>query len=428
MGKPLQCAKCSKSVGWAESVVRDDSVYHRDCFRCAGCNKKLDRGSGLKDHGDYFCRSCHNKQYGPMGFNKGVVKSQAVMKRVTMNVQPPFAYVATSKENRTLGEQKEDDKKLHEFDVAMFAGESVAELKKYLEEGGCNTSAWTEQTFRDLLEHIKLGKCELGLDVEGKALRVATYAKVFIYDEAKNLVLFNPLNSHELTDFVSDVRARMKKESEPLQKVLGDLEAKASKNGFEVKNDNMYGAVAATLNLGGKVDAGNVKVTPVEIPGALIFETTFSPFKETPRDAAARVLSWRFNLSNVTGRIFSKVVPKRVKNQESTHYPGLRSEYYVHQVLLNSEFIVPLQKVVPVDQVTPVGLDEVTNSGINTHWYVWLGKSQDGKATITQLKGLYEQNAKVKNLVGKVEFDGPAAQRLGELLAEEAGFLDLWTK
>lgn len=450
--KPMRCIVCTKIVGWAEAVHRDDKVFHRDCFKCGGCSKKLARGQGLRKGDDYFCNNCHGKDMGPMGFSKGVVKKKEVMHRVQMNMQPRFAHVSTrfQKENKSTegepwwkgtgatktnddsGAKKKKKKKakeetppegdmIHEFDVAIYEGDTVEELKEYLTNGNVDHSNWGTTILRELQEQVDSGKCEVGLDVDGTALRVASVAKVFVYDEHNDLLLFNPVNSFESHTFTKPTKSAQMLKMSPFQQAVGDAQG-IKIEGHKPKARNYNGK-------GGNRVYGNnnkKKSENVEIPSCMVFETTFSPFKETPRDAAARVCSWRFSLKMMTGRVFSKVIPMKEKVYESTHFPGLKSEYHVHHVRINPEFIVPMQKALPVDSVSPVVLKQVTNTGVNTHWYCWIKASDAPSAMVNNLSALYGKSEKVKSLVGDADFSGDMAKAIGKFMKEEADLLGLW--
>ncbi|KAJ7058262.1 LIM-domain-containing protein [Mycena amicta] len=69
-GDNPKCAKCTKSVYFAEQVKAVGKVYHRNCLRCVECNALLD-SNRLRDHdGEPVCASCHTKLHGPQGLRK----------------------------------------------------------------------------------------------------------------------------------------------------------------------------------------------------------------------------------------------------------------------------------------------------------------------------------------------------------------------
>ncbi|KAJ7233386.1 hypothetical protein C8J57DRAFT_1382287 [Mycena rebaudengoi] len=64
------CAKCGKSVYFAEQVKAVSKIWHKLCLRCTECNSSLD-SNRLRDHdGDPFCGRCHSKLYGKGGLDK----------------------------------------------------------------------------------------------------------------------------------------------------------------------------------------------------------------------------------------------------------------------------------------------------------------------------------------------------------------------
>jgi len=69
-GKP--CKRCSKSVYSAEE--RKDSeggFWHKECFACKECGKKLDSTTLNMHEAEIYCKPCYGKQYGPKGYGYG---------------------------------------------------------------------------------------------------------------------------------------------------------------------------------------------------------------------------------------------------------------------------------------------------------------------------------------------------------------------
>lgn len=302
-----------------------------------------------------------------------------------------------------------------QYDVAVYNGTRVSDLKRYLTKGNVDFSRWSEKTLKELQDQIRGGKCELGLDSQGNAFRVANVSKVFLFDRVNGWLLYNPVNSLEDREFVSATKTSNHQKCANLQSALT-----RSRQAHE--GELYYDGIADELMFG----KSRKPSKNVEIPSSFIFQTTFSPVRENPREAAARVLSWRFGLKNVTGRIFSSDVPMTRTKSESSHFPGLKSEYHVHHVKLSQEYIIPLQKVIEVGGMTAMTLDEVTNTGINTHWYCWIRADDPADEMIKSLRELYKFNPKVKNLVGDADFQGEMAQAVGMFMKEEADHLDVW--
>ncbi|GBG29732.1 LIM and SH3 domain protein 1 [Hondaea fermentalgiana] len=50
-----ECNKCGKTVGFAERLTALDAVWHKDCFRCNECNKRLNKGEFADSDGVAYC-------------------------------------------------------------------------------------------------------------------------------------------------------------------------------------------------------------------------------------------------------------------------------------------------------------------------------------------------------------------------------------
>ncbi|KAJ7468509.1 hypothetical protein FB451DRAFT_1256461 [Mycena latifolia] len=65
-----RCARCAKSVFFAEQVKAVGKIWHKGCLRCTECSTLLD-SNRLRDHdGEPLCARCHTKLHGPQGLNK----------------------------------------------------------------------------------------------------------------------------------------------------------------------------------------------------------------------------------------------------------------------------------------------------------------------------------------------------------------------
>ncbi|KAJ7248895.1 hypothetical protein B0H12DRAFT_1123229 [Mycena haematopus] len=70
VGDNPKCARCTKSVFFAEQVKAVGKIYHKGCLRCTECNTLLD-SNRLRDHdGEPLCVHCHTKLHGPQGLKK----------------------------------------------------------------------------------------------------------------------------------------------------------------------------------------------------------------------------------------------------------------------------------------------------------------------------------------------------------------------
>ncbi|XP_015783326.1 muscle LIM protein 1 [Tetranychus urticae] len=73
--KPVEhpkCPRCSKSVYAAEEVLAGGSKWHKGCFKCGLCNKRLD-STNAAEHGptELYCKQCYGRKYGPKGVGFG---------------------------------------------------------------------------------------------------------------------------------------------------------------------------------------------------------------------------------------------------------------------------------------------------------------------------------------------------------------------
>ncbi|KAL5007396.1 hypothetical protein ScPMuIL_016202 [Solemya velum] len=62
------CPRCGRTVYFAEKVSAGNIVYHKSCFKCSICGKKLDSSILCERENDIFCKGCYGKNFGPTGF------------------------------------------------------------------------------------------------------------------------------------------------------------------------------------------------------------------------------------------------------------------------------------------------------------------------------------------------------------------------
>ncbi|KAK3775601.1 hypothetical protein RRG08_020789 [Elysia crispata] len=65
------CLRCGKSVYHAEKAIGTSKPFHKSCFSCQECKKKLDSSTMAMHDNDLFCKGCHGKNYGPTGYGFG---------------------------------------------------------------------------------------------------------------------------------------------------------------------------------------------------------------------------------------------------------------------------------------------------------------------------------------------------------------------
>ncbi|KAF9432219.1 hypothetical protein BGZ76_011100 [Entomortierella beljakovae] len=66
-----KCPRCSKSVYSvsAEQVIGPNgAAWHKSCFTCRECNRRLDSNTLAEHEGEAYCKTCHKKMWGPTGY------------------------------------------------------------------------------------------------------------------------------------------------------------------------------------------------------------------------------------------------------------------------------------------------------------------------------------------------------------------------
>lgn len=66
-----KCPRCGKTVYMAEKIVGAGSSWHKGCFNCSSCKKKLDSTTVCDKDGEIYCKACYGKQFGPKGVGFG---------------------------------------------------------------------------------------------------------------------------------------------------------------------------------------------------------------------------------------------------------------------------------------------------------------------------------------------------------------------
>ena len=66
-----KCPKCGKSVYAAEEMIAAGNKWHKTCFACGLCKKKLDSTNCTEHQGDIYCKQCYGRKYGPKGYGFG---------------------------------------------------------------------------------------------------------------------------------------------------------------------------------------------------------------------------------------------------------------------------------------------------------------------------------------------------------------------
>mmetsp|Transcript_5077 Transcript_5077/g.5866 ORF Transcript_5077/g.5866 Transcript_5077/m.5866 type:complete len:195 (+) Transcript_5077:189-773(+) len=65
------CATCGKPVYFNEKLSALNKTYHKVCFKCTDCEKRINLGQQLEHDELPFCKTCHQKNFGARGFRGG---------------------------------------------------------------------------------------------------------------------------------------------------------------------------------------------------------------------------------------------------------------------------------------------------------------------------------------------------------------------
>ncbi|KAK3821980.1 MAG: hypothetical protein JOS17DRAFT_688121 [Linnemannia elongata] len=64
-----KCPRCTKSVYSAEQIIGPNgAAWHKACFTCRECNRRLDSNILAEHEGEAYCKTCHKKMWGPTGY------------------------------------------------------------------------------------------------------------------------------------------------------------------------------------------------------------------------------------------------------------------------------------------------------------------------------------------------------------------------
>uniref|UniRef100_A0A915INH5 LIM zinc-binding domain-containing protein n=1 Tax=Romanomermis culicivorax TaxID=13658 RepID=A0A915INH5_ROMCU len=65
------CPRCDKRVYFAEEIIAMGNHWHKSCFSCAACKKRLDSRNCTDRNGEAYCTHCYAKLFGPKGYGFG---------------------------------------------------------------------------------------------------------------------------------------------------------------------------------------------------------------------------------------------------------------------------------------------------------------------------------------------------------------------
>ena len=72
VSRMVTCQRCDRQVYQAEQVKAAGATWHKTCFLCMNCDRRLDSNSLCERGGQIFCNNCYHKNYGPRGIGFGI--------------------------------------------------------------------------------------------------------------------------------------------------------------------------------------------------------------------------------------------------------------------------------------------------------------------------------------------------------------------
>ncbi|KAJ6236192.1 lim domain-containing protein a-related [Anaeramoeba flamelloides] len=70
-----RCPRCMKAVYFNERITALGRDWHKTCFKCTSCDKRLVSGSFTEHNNKPYCKTCYNKQFKSSGYGSGGLSS-----------------------------------------------------------------------------------------------------------------------------------------------------------------------------------------------------------------------------------------------------------------------------------------------------------------------------------------------------------------
>ncbi|KAJ3271607.1 hypothetical protein HDV01_006477 [Terramyces sp. JEL0728] len=96
-GSNNKCVRCSKTVYFVEQQTGPGGYYHKNCFTCKQCNKRLDSQNMTDNNNEAFCKSCYGRLFGPKGYGYGNTLSTETVVPIPAPKLPETTPMASSK-------------------------------------------------------------------------------------------------------------------------------------------------------------------------------------------------------------------------------------------------------------------------------------------------------------------------------------------
>jgi hypothetical protein len=66
-GSNNNCVRCEKAVYFVEQQSGPGGMYHKACFSCKECSKRLDSTNLADKDNQIYCKTCYGRLFGPKG-------------------------------------------------------------------------------------------------------------------------------------------------------------------------------------------------------------------------------------------------------------------------------------------------------------------------------------------------------------------------
>ncbi|KAF9902859.1 hypothetical protein EC991_004479 [Linnemannia zychae] len=180
-----KCPRCTKSVYSAEQIIGPNGApWHKACFTCRECNRRLDSNILGEHEGEAYCKTCHKKMWGPTGYGyaSGLLVREDPESQFKQSIgRPPnSAGSQTSNDNNTTSFAT-----LDEVVYNNTGGSNRSASRDYNDIGSSNDNA-KEETEEQRRERLTPVNATLKKRNSLDEIREQAEASRRAYDEAHN--------------------------------------------------------------------------------------------------------------------------------------------------------------------------------------------------------------------------------------------------
>ncbi|XP_063684683.1 cysteine-rich protein 2-like [Bolinopsis microptera] len=148
-GGAPKCANCEKSVYAAEELKALQKIWHKMCFKCTHCSKKLTPGMETEHNDKPYCKNCYGKHYGPKGVGGGATAG-CLTTDTEDNAVSKFKNTHESKNTVSITAQE----KCYTCEKTVYAAEKLVVLNKVFHKPCVKCKACSKtMTPGEVLEH-----------------------------------------------------------------------------------------------------------------------------------------------------------------------------------------------------------------------------------------------------------------------------------